>query len=81
MGTDGIGPAVVDCDQMPQEMYYEDDGSPSDHNDTDDELTHRCCMSSAVIGILGMIILINATLLPCTMNKEKKPKFISNTVV
>ena len=35
------------------------------------ELTHRCCMSYAVIGILGMTILINVTLLPCTMNKEK----------
>ena len=32
-----ICPAVVDCDQMPQEMFYEDDGSPSDNNDTDDE--------------------------------------------
>ena len=37
LGTDGICPAVVDCDQMPQEVYYEDDGSPSDNNDTDDE--------------------------------------------
>ena len=32
-----ICPAVVDCDQMPQEVFYEDDGSPSDNNDTDDE--------------------------------------------
>ena len=37
MGTDGICPAVVDCDQMPQEVYYEDEGTPSDNNDTDDE--------------------------------------------
>ena len=37
MGTDAICPAVVDCDQMPQEVYYEDDWSPSDNNDTDDE--------------------------------------------
>ena len=32
-----ICPAVVDCDQMPREVLYEDDGSPSDNNDTDDE--------------------------------------------
>ena len=32
-----ICPAVVDCDQMPQELFYEDNGSPSDNNDTDDE--------------------------------------------
>ena len=32
-----ICPVVVDCDQMLQEMFYEDDGSPSDNNDTDDE--------------------------------------------
>ena len=37
LGTDGICPAVVDCDLMPQEVCYEDDGSPSDNNDTDDE--------------------------------------------
>ena len=37
MGTDGICPAVVGCDQMPQEVFYEDDGSPSDNNDTDVE--------------------------------------------
>ena len=29
-------PAVVDCDQMPQEVFYDDDGSSSDNNDTDD---------------------------------------------
>ena len=32
-----ICPAVVDCDQMPQEVFIEDDGSPSDNNDDDDE--------------------------------------------
>ena len=32
-----ICPAVVDCDHMPQEVFYKDDGSPSDNNDTDDE--------------------------------------------
>ena len=32
-----IFPAVVDCDQMPQEVFYEDDGSPSDDNYIDDE--------------------------------------------
>ena len=32
-----ICPAVVDCDQMPQEVFYEHDGSPSENNDTDDE--------------------------------------------
>ena len=32
-----ICPAVVDCDQMPQEVFYEDDGSHSDNKDTDDE--------------------------------------------
>ena len=37
LGTDGICPAVVDCDQMPQGVFYEDDESPSDNNDTDDE--------------------------------------------
>ena len=37
LGTDGICPAVVDCDQMPQEVYYEEDGFLSDKNDTDDE--------------------------------------------
>ena len=26
-----ICPAVVDCDQMPQEVFYEDDGSPCDN--------------------------------------------------
>ena len=31
-----ICPAVVDCDQMPQELFN-DDGSPSDKNDSDDE--------------------------------------------
>ena len=25
------------CDQMPQEVFFEDDGSPNDDNDTDDE--------------------------------------------
>ena len=29
-----ICPAVVDCDQMPQEVFYEDDG---DNHGTDDE--------------------------------------------
>ena len=29
------------CDQMPQEVLYEDDGSPNDDNDTGDErFTH-----------------------------------------
>ena len=32
-----ICPAVVDWDQMPQEVLNEEDGSPSDKNDTDDE--------------------------------------------
>ena len=32
-----ICPAAVDCDQMPRELFYEDDGSPSDSIDTDDE--------------------------------------------
>ena len=32
-----ICPAAVDCDQMPQEVFYEEDGSPSDNNDTDAE--------------------------------------------
>ena len=32
-----ICPAVVGCNQMPQEMFYEDDGSLSDNNNTDDE--------------------------------------------
>ena len=32
-----ICPAVVACDQMPQEVFCKDDGSPSDNNDTDDE--------------------------------------------
>ena len=31
---DGIFPH---CDQMPQEVLCEDDGSPNDDNDTDDE--------------------------------------------
>ena len=34
-----ICPVVVDCVQMPQEVFYEDDGSSSDNNDTDDERT------------------------------------------
>ena len=34
-----ICPVVVDCVQMPQEVFYEDDGSSSDNNGTDDERT------------------------------------------
>ena len=30
-------PAEVDCDQMPREVFYEDDGFPSDNNDIDDK--------------------------------------------
>ena len=30
-------PAVVDCDQIPQEVFYEDVRSPSENNGTDDE--------------------------------------------
>ena len=32
-----ICPAVVDCGQMPQELFNEEDGSPSDNNHSDDE--------------------------------------------
>ena len=28
---------LAHCDQMPQEVFCEDDGSPNDDNDTDDE--------------------------------------------
>ena len=36
-----ICPAVVDCDKMPQEVFYEVDRSPSDNSGTDDEpMTH-----------------------------------------
>ena len=31
-------PAVADCDQMPQEVFYADDGSPSDNNGTDERM-------------------------------------------
>ena len=33
----GHFPAVVDSDQMPPEVFYEDDGSPSDDNDIEDK--------------------------------------------
>ena len=32
-----ICPVVADCDQMPQEVFNEDDGSPSGNIDADDE--------------------------------------------
>ena len=37
LSMDGNFPTVVDCEQMPQEVFYEDDGYSSDDNDTDDE--------------------------------------------
>ena len=32
-----ICPFAVDCDQMPQELFSDEDGSPSDNNHSDDE--------------------------------------------
>ena len=37
LNLEGNFTAVVDCDHMPQEVFYGDDGSPSYDNDTDDE--------------------------------------------